>query len=64
MKDRKLPPIECWKDTLYGEDLPKEELDYCQQVWDLFGCKTLNDFGRVYLWCDVFHLADVLESLQ
>ena len=35
LKDTKLPPLECWKDSLYGEDLPQEELDYCQQVWDL-----------------------------
>ena len=37
----------------------KKNLIIVNKFGILFECQTLNDFGRVYIWCDVFHLADV-----
>ena len=59
-----LPPIEAFRSTLRGEDCKPDDYAYAQQVWQAFGCRTLDDYMKLYLTSDVCQLADVFENFR
>jgi hypothetical protein len=64
LQDTCLPPIQCFKNDLTGQDLKVEDYKLAQKVWRVFGCETMQDYMEIYLLCDVLLLADVFENFR
>ena len=63
-EETSLPQKEAFKNDLTGDDLPEEKYVFAQQVWKTTGCQTLGDFHDLYLYQDIFLLADIFEQFR
>ena len=59
-----LPPKSKFFSKLNNEDISDADYERAQNVWDVFGMKTMRDYHDLYLKTDVLHLADVMENLR
>ena len=59
-----LPPIEAFYNSLREQNITHEEYDHAQRMWDLLGCRTMDDWLRFYLKVDVFALLDVVSTFR
>jgi hypothetical protein len=62
--DNELPPREAFFSTLRGEECVQADYDYAQLVWTSFGCRTFEDYLKLYLASDVYQLADVFQNFR
>lgn len=63
-EETRLPPKEAFKNDLTGEDLPQEKYEFAQRVWRAMGCQTMGDYHDLYLYQDIFLLADIFEQFR
>lgn len=69
-EESSLPPKEALKNDLTGDDLPEEKYKYkykykfAQTVWKTTGYQTLGDYHDLYLYQNIFLLADVFERFR
>ena len=59
-----LPPKDAFYSALTESTITDAEYERAQQMWDIFECKTLQDYHDAYLKIDVVLLADVFESFR
>ena len=59
-----LPPKTAFHNDLTGEDISQESYDFAQQVWDTLNCENLGEYHDVYLYQDIFLLADIFEQFR
>ena len=59
-----LPPKEAFRNGLTGEGISEEEYEFAQQVWITMGCDSLGDYHDIYLYQDIFLLADIFEQFR
>ena len=59
-----LPPKEAFRNDLTGEGISEEEYEFAQQVWITMGCDSLGDYHDIYLYQDIFLLADIFEQFR
>ena len=59
-----LPPKETFRNDLTGDELPQDKYDFAQQVWSTMGCENLGDYHDLYLYQDIFLLADIFERFR
>jgi hypothetical protein len=64
--ETKLPPIDAFYNDLKNEKLSEEDYEHAQRV---FNCKKLNiksmdDYTKLYVLCDVLLLIDVFEAFR
>ena len=59
-----LPPKEDYYNELTKEDISQEKYEFAQTVWSTMGCETLGDYHDIYLYQDIFLLADVFEQFR
>ena len=59
-----LPPKEAFKNDLTGEDIDDEKYEFAQQVWSTMGCECMGDYHDLYLYQDIFLLADIFEQFR
>ena len=64
MADAQLPPREAFRSTLTGKDCSEDDYQYAQQIWTAFGCRSLEDYLKLYLTSDVALLADVFQNFR
>ena len=64
MTDAQLPPREAFRSSLTGTECSVEDYAYAQQVWTAFGCRSLEDYLKLYLTSDVALLADVFQNFR
>jgi len=57
-----LPPIESFYSKKDDKHINKEDYKYAQEVYNLFGCGTFQDYMELYMITDVLLLADIFES--
>jgi hypothetical protein len=62
--EKNLPPKECFKSALKGDDISDEDYKHAHNVWNALKCETLLDYHKAYLTSDVVLLADVMESYR
>jgi len=61
LEETKLPPEgQAWYSTLRDKQTSHEDVVHAQKIWNMFQCKTINDFLDVYLKVDMFGLRDVI----
>ena len=57
--DQELPPLEMWKNTLDNGkiSISSQELEKAKHMWEIFECRTMQDYHDCYLKLDVALLA-------
>jgi hypothetical protein len=61
LNDKRLPPIECFFNSLTNKPITQQEYDQAKRVWARFKCSTLVDYMLIYQKADVLLLADIME---
>lgn len=64
LKETQLPPIEEFYSQLYKKECTVEDYNHAQKVWDIFSCRTLEEYMELYLKTDVLLLTDVFENFR
>ena len=59
-----LPPISEFYSHLSGKGVSEEDYSTAQTVWKEFGCKSLEDYTKVYVRSDTYQLAEALLELR
>jgi hypothetical protein len=60
----RLPPKECFRNTLKNEEISEAEYQHALNVWKTLDCKTLLDYHKAYLLSDTILLAGVVENYR
>lgn len=64
LKQKYLPSKECFFNDLSNESISEKDYTFATKVWELFECKTMQDYMEIYLLADVLLLADVFENYR
>lgn len=64
LSETSLPPAAAFFNDLTQSPISSQEYALATQVWNVFGCRTLQDYLELYLVSDVLLLADVFESFR
>ena len=59
-----LPMKEDFYDSLHKKHISDEDYEHAKRVWQVFHCRTLKDYLRIYLESDVLLLADCFERFR
>ena len=63
-EETRLPPKEAFKNDLTGEDISDEKYEFAQRVWTTMGCQSMGEYHDLYLYQDIFLLADIFEQFR
>ena len=63
-EETSLPPKAAFRNDLTGDDISDEQYESAEQVWTTLNCESLGDYHDLYLWQDVFLLADIFEQFR
>jgi hypothetical protein len=63
-RERQLPPKEAFHNRLTDENASDEEYAFAQKVFDLFKCRNMMDYARLYMEIDVFLLAEAVMNMR
>ena len=63
-EETSLPPKEAFHNDLTGDDISNEDYAFAEQVWDTMNCESMGDYHDLYLYQDVFLLADIFEQFR
>ena len=63
-EETSLPPKDAFYNELLEEDISDEKYQLAENVWSTFQCEHLGDFHDVYLYTDIFLLADIFEAFR
>ena len=64
LNDDKLPPRECFFNTLTETSLKESEYREAESIWETFECKTFKHYMELYVILDVLLLAAVFETYR
>jgi hypothetical protein len=64
LSETRLPPKEAFYSKLNDEHVSDADYIHAQEVWKVFGCRTMRDYHDLYLKSDVLLLADVFETFR
>lgn len=63
-QETSLPPKEAFNSQLKAESISAEDYKYALYIWDVFKCRTIEDYHNIYLKSDVLLLADIFENFR
>ena len=63
-EETSLPPKEAFRNDLTGDDISDDQYEFAEQVWTTMGCENMGEYHDLYLWQDVFLLADIFEQFR
>src|SRR5579871_5099823 len=64
LSEKQLPSRDKFFNRLRDKEISEEDYQYAQRIFQIFGCKTLGDYAKLYLTTDVGELADVFENFR
>ena len=64
LKENHLPSKEDFYDSLNESAISEDQYQYARRVWHKTKCRSMEDYLKVYLTCDVLFLADVFEGYR
>ena len=59
-----LPPKDAFYNDLTEEAISNEDYQHAEKVWSTFDCETMGDYHDLYLYTDIFLLADIFEAFR
>ena len=59
-----LPPKEAFFNDLTEDAITDEQYQHANKVWNTFHCNTMGDYHDLYLYTDIFLLADIFEAFR
>ena len=59
-----LPPKEAFHNDLTDEGISEENYTFAQKVWSTMNCSSMGQYHDLYLWQDIFLLADIFEQFR
>lgn len=62
--EEKLPKKKCFFNKLTNTPCSRKDYEHAEEVWRVFGMKTLGDYHDLYLNTDVLLLADILQNFK
>ena len=62
--DQQLPPKEEFYSIFKDEGISDEQYEHAQNVWDMSGVRTMEDYHDLYLKSDFLLLADIFENFR
>ena len=63
-EETSLPSKEAFHSDLTNEDISEEKYRFSQTVWNTMGCETMGGYHDLYLYQDIFLLADIFEQFR
>ena len=63
-EESRLPSKQAFKNDLTGEDISDEKYEFAQRVWGTLGCQSMGEYHDLYLYQDIFLLADIFEQFR
>ena len=63
-EETSLPPKDAFRNDLTGDDISDKDYEFAEQVWTTMNCESLGDYHDLYLYQDVFLLADIFEQFR
>ena len=63
-EETSLPPTEAFKNDLTGDNISQEKYEFAQQVWRTTSCQSMGEYHDLYLYQDIFLLADIFEQFR
>ena len=63
-EEKRLPPKDAFYSALTETSITDAEYARAQKAWNIFECKTMQDYHDAYLKTDVVLLADVFENFR
>jgi hypothetical protein len=63
-RESHLPPLASFHNRLTGENATEEEYAFAQSVFDMFRCRNMMDYARLYMEIDVFLLAEAVMNMR
>lgn len=60
-EETSLSSEEAFHSDFTNEDISEEKYQFAHTVWNTTGCETMGDYHDIYLYQDVFLLADIFE---
>lgn len=63
-EETSLPPTEAFKNDLTGDNISQEKYEFAQQVWRTTSCQSMGEYHNLYLYQDIFLLADIFEQFR
>ena len=64
LDETELPPREAFHNSLTGCTIAEKDYEKALDTYDKTGCKSMRDYVKLYLWTDVFLLAEVFEKFR
>lgn len=64
LNETSLPKREEFFNLLTDKDCSPDDYNHAQKVWNVFDCKTLEDYLMLYLKTDVLLLSDIFENFR
>ena len=64
LEQKSLPPREAFYNSLREQDITPDEYLHAQRMWQLLGCRTMDDWLKFYLKVDVFALLDIVVTFR
>ena len=59
-----LPPKEAFHNDLTDEGITEENYQFAETVWKAMNCESMGDYHDIYLYQDIFLLADIFEQFR
>ena len=63
-EETSLPSEEAFHSELTNEGISQKKYEFAQTVWNTMGCETVGDYHDLYLYQDIFLLADLFEQFR
>ena len=63
-EETSLPPKEAFHNDLTEDDISEEDYQHAEKVWSTFHCETMGQYQDLYLYTDIFLLADIFEAFR
>ena len=63
-EETSLPSKQAFHNDLTGDAISQEKYEFAQRVWETMGCQTLGEYHDLYLFQDIFLLADIFEQFR